>query len=230
MDYKFDWQRLLFNELPAHFLIEVALRSAVMFIVLLLVLKLTGKRGVKQLSVFETVIIISLGSAAGDPMFYEDVGMVPAIGVFFIVLILYRFVTWLTGKSPRFEQFMEGKTECLITDGKFSANKFERESLSHDEFFTELRLKSIEHLGQVKKAYLETTGDVSVYFFEDKDVLPGLPITPELFAEKAQLIIIPDLYACSKCGKTKQLNEGMHSCPVCENKEWVKAINTRRVT
>jgi len=230
MDYKFEWQRIFFNELPPHFLFEVVLRSTVMFITLLVVLKLTGKRGVKQLSVFETVIIIALGSAAGDPMFYEDVGLVPAIGVFIMVLVLYRFVTWLTGKSPAFERLMEGKTERLVIDGEFSSNKFDRESLSQDEFFTELRLKGIEHLGQVREAYLETTGDVSVYFFCDDEVKSGLPITPHLFEGKRSVIKTPALYACSKCGTTKKLNAGAHTCNVCKNKLWVMAIQTKRIT
>jgi uncharacterized membrane protein YcaP (DUF421 family) len=193
------------------------------------VLKLTGKRGIKQLSVFETVIIISLGSAAGDPMFYEDVGLVPAIGVFLMVLILYRLVTWLTGKSPWFEKLVEGETECLIDNGKFSPLKFEKESLSQDEFFTELRLKSIEHLGQVKQAYLETTGDVSVFFYEDKEVKYGLPIRPELFCKKTDAITEAAMYSCSTCGETKELQAGKHSCPVCSNTHWVLAINTRRI-
>lgn len=229
MKYELEWQRILFNELPAHFLIEVAIRSTVMFVILLVVLKLTGKRGIKQLSVFETVIIISLGSAAGDPMFYEDVGLVPAIGVFIMVLILYRLVTWLTGKSPWFEKMIEGQTECLIDHGKFSPNKFERESLSQDEFFTELRLQSIEHLGQVRQAYLETTGDVSVFFYEDEDVRYGLPITPQLFCKKTLTITIEGMYSCSKCGNTKRIASGKHTCDVCSNQHWVASINTRRI-
>jgi len=229
MKYEFEWQRILFNELPPHFLIEVAIRSTVMFLILLVVLKLTGKRGIKQLSVFETVIIISLGSAAGDPMFYEDVGLVPAIGVFLMVLILYRLVTWLTGKSPWFEKLVEGKTECLIENGKFSPTKFERESLSQDEFFTELRLKSIEHLGQVKQAYLETTGDVSVFFYEDEQVKYGLPIRPELFCRKTDTIKEAGMYSCSKCGETQNQQAGKYSCPVCNNRYWVASINTKRI-
>ncbi|WP_278022113.1 hypothetical protein [Flavobacterium ginsengisoli] len=74
----FEWNRLFYNNLPETFILEVIFRSTVMFTILLLTLKLAGKRGVKQLSVFETVIIIALGSAAGDPMFYEDVGIIPA--------------------------------------------------------------------------------------------------------------------------------------------------------
>jgi uncharacterized membrane protein YcaP (DUF421 family) len=230
MTYEFDWQRILLNDFPVHFLLEVALRSAVMFITLLIVLKLAGKRGVKQLSIFETVIIISLGSAAGDPMFYHDVGILPAIGVFVMVLLLYRLVTWLTGKSPGFERMMEGETECLIVDGKFAPFKFERESLSRDEFFTELRLRNIEHLGQVRRAYLETTGDVSVYFFEDKDVKAGLPILPEYFNQKVKQVKTEDLYACAQCGTTQTLSEGKHACSVCKGKEWVTALSTTRLS
>lgn len=230
MDYAFEWDRILFNGLPGHFLFEVILRSSVMFITLLIVLSLTGKRGVKQLSVFETVIIIALGSAAGDPMFYEDVGIIPAIMVFVIVLILYRLVTWLTGKSPWFEKLIEGKTECLIIDGKFSFAKFDRESLAQDEFFTELRLRSVEHLGQVRRAYIETSGDISIYFYEDSEIRDGLPIVSELFCEKSKDIKHPGLYACSKCGDVQSLQARENICEVCENGEWVKTIRTRRIT
>jgi uncharacterized membrane protein YcaP (DUF421 family) len=131
----FEWNRLLFNDLPASFIFEVIFRSTIMFAILLLTLKLAGKRGVKQLSIFETVIIIALGSAAGDPMFYEDVGIVPAAIVFIVIILLYRLVTWFTGKSKKFEEFIEGKTECLIKGGKFSIVSFKKESLAQDEFF-----------------------------------------------------------------------------------------------
>ncbi|PZQ78614.1 MAG: DUF421 domain-containing protein, partial [Flavobacterium johnsoniae] len=98
----FEWERLLINNHPFEFLFEVIFRSVIMFIVLLITLRFTGKRGVKQLSIFETVIIIALGSAAGDPMFYEDVGLIPAITVFIVIILLYRFVTMLTGKFKWF--------------------------------------------------------------------------------------------------------------------------------
>jgi uncharacterized membrane protein YcaP (DUF421 family) len=226
----FDWNRIWMNDQPVQFLLEVAFRSFVMFVMLLVVLRLTGKRGVKQLSIFEVVIIIALGSAAGDPMFYEDVGILPAFTVFIVVLLIYRLVTWLLGKSRWFEVLIEGKTECLIEEGKFSVRKFEKEALAHDEFFTELRLKSVEHLGQVRHAYLETTGDVSVYFYEDEKVKYGLPITPILFND--QLKNIPDtaMYACIRCGIVKELNPGPHVCASCENEMWVRAIRTRRLT
>ena len=230
MHKTFEWNRVLFNELPIEFLFEVIFRSVIMFTVLLLTLKLTGKRGVKQLSVFETVIIIALGSAAGDPMFYEDVGIIPAIMVFTVIIAMYRLVTWLTGKSKKFEEFIEGKTECLINDGKFSISTFEKESLAQDEFFSELRLKSVEHLGQIKFAYLETSGEVSVFYYEDENVLPGLPIIPQLFLNKSKIILSDGLHSCTFCGNTEAQKAGTAICKSCKRDEWVEAIKTLRIT
>ena len=224
----FEWERLLTNNHPFEFLFEVIFRSVIMFIVLLVTLRFTGKRGVKQLSIFETVIIIALGSAAGDPMFYEDVGLIPAITVFIVIILLYRFVTMLTGKFKWFENLVEGKTECLIEDGKFSIASFEREGLAQDEFFSELRLRSIEHLGQVKNAYLETSGEVSIFFYEDKDVKYGLPILPQLFEKRSQAIPKAGFYSCTFCGHTQKNEVGKAHCEICNKTEWVEAIKTLR--
>ena len=226
----FEWNRLLFNELPEIFLLEVIFRSAVMFTILLLTLKLAGKRGVKHLQIFETLMVFPLGSAAGDPMFYEDVGIVPAAIVFLVIIILYRGVTWLTGKSKKFEEFIEGKTECLINDGKFSVSSFRKETLAQDEFFSELRIRSIEHLGQVKHAFIETSGEISVFFYEDEEVKHGLPILPMLFNQKSKNIPTDGIYACTFCGHTEEKNAGTAKCKVCQKEEWVEAIDTLRIT
>ncbi|RED26629.1 uncharacterized membrane protein YcaP (DUF421 family) [Flavobacterium cutihirudinis] len=226
----FEWNRLFYNDLPANFALEVIFRSTVMFIILLLTLKLAGKRGVKQLSIFETVIIIALGSAAGDPMFYEDVGIIPAAIVFTVIIILYRSVTWLTGKSKKFEEFIEGKTECLINDGKFSIATFKKESLAQDEFFAELRIKSIEHLGQVKHAFIETSGEISVFYYPDEEVKYGLPILPALFNKKNKTISKDGIHACTFCGHTQELQQGNANCEICHKDEWVSAIKTFRIT
>lgn len=225
----FEWERLLFNDLPVTFLLEVMFRTAVMFTVVLLTLKFAGKRGVKQLSVFEIVIIISLGSAAGDPMFYEDVGLLPAMLVFLIILTMYRGVTWLLAKSKRFENFIEGKIHCLIEDGQFSLESFEKEDLAQDEFFTELRLKSIEHLGQVRNAYIETNGDISVFYYPDDEVKFGLPIRPQLYNLKSTQIPKSGIYACTFCANTQKLDPTKAKCTVCSKDEWVEAIKTLRI-
>jgi uncharacterized membrane protein YcaP (DUF421 family) len=230
MEKIFEWERLLLNDLPASFLLEVLFRTSVMFVVILTSLRFTGKRGVKQLSVFEIVLIIALGSAAGDPMFYEDVGILPAICVFIVVIAFYRLVTWLTSKSKKFEELLEGKTEMLIEQGAFSVAKFEKEDIAQDEFFSELRLRSIEHLGQVKYAFLEPSGSISVFLFADDEVKPGLPLLPALFNAQTKTITKENLYSCVNCAFTQRLSPGTATCPVCKKEKWVEAIKTIRIS
>lgn len=226
----FDWKRVLLNDLEPNFLIEVIFRSVIMFTVLLLALKIAGKRGVKQLSIFEVVIIIGLGSAAGDPMMYEDVGILPAICVILVIILFYKAITFFTAHSPKFEQFIEGKTECIIEEGEFSLDSFKKENLAQDEFFLELRMKSIEHLGQIKNAYIETNGEISTFYYSDKEVKYGLPLLPQLYNKKSEIIAEAGIYACSFCGNIQELTTLGGTCENCQRKEWVLAIKTIRIS
>jgi len=230
MEKIFEWKRVLFNDLPITFLLEIIFRTTVMFACVLIILKFSGKRGMKQLSIFELAIIISLGSAAGDPMFMEDVGLIQGIVVLSIIVLLYRSLTWLTGKNEKLEHLIEGTTQCIIEDGKFSVKEFKKNGLNLEELFIELRLRNIEHLGQVKHIFHESSGDISVFFYEDKEVKQGLPILPQLFEKKSKNIPSEGIYSCAFCGNTEPHSKGTSTCKVCKNKEWVKAISTKRIT
>lgn len=212
------------------FLLETVLRTFVMFLVVLFALTMLGKRGVKQLSVFELVVIIGLGSAAGDPMFYKDVGLLPAIIVFIMIIGLYTLVTYLVGKSKKIEHLLEGRPECLVQDGRFAVANFAKESLAQDEFFAELRLHGISQLGQVDQAIIETNGMLSIYFYEDEEVKYGLPILPGVFETEQKKIDERGYYSCSFCGYTEELKpQHQHLCKECNKDRWIKSSNRRRV-
>jgi uncharacterized membrane protein YcaP (DUF421 family) len=228
---KIDWKRFLLGEEDWSFLAEVGFRTFFMFAVILIGLSILGKRGVKQLSVFELVVIIGLGSAAGDPMFYKDVGLLPALLVFILVIGLYIFVTHWVGRSKKIERLVEGKPVCLIEDGKFAIDNFSKEPLGQDEFFAELRINGVSHLGQVEKAIIETNGGISVFYYEDKDIKYGLPILPGSLDDRAKAIQQTGNYACVFCGYSEELSPvELYQCPECKKDEWVKASNKRRVS
>lgn len=227
----FSWKELLLGGENWSFLPETALRTLIMFVVILVSLRILGKRGVKQLSVFELVVIIGLGSAAGDPMFYKDVGILPALVVFAIIVTIYRIITYFIGKNKNFELLVEGKPVCLIKNGMFSIDNFKKEPLGEDEFFSELRLKGVSQLGQVEEAIVESNGSISIFYFADEDVKYGLPVMPDSLQQQAQKITATDHYACVFCGYTQQLQPATKvNCPGCQKTSWVKASNKKRVT
>ena len=226
----FPWKELLMGSENWSFLGETVLRSFIMFAIIVVSLRVLGKRGIKQLSVFELVVIIGLGSAAGDPMFYKDVGILPALIVFIMVISLYKLIMFFIGQNKRFERLVEGHSVCLISEGRFTIENFKKETLAQDEFFAELRLAGVMHLGQIQLAIIEVTGGISLFFYEDEKVKFGLPILPELFKNKTATTDADKHYSCSFCGFTeKAAQAAVKNCPVCKRKTWVESIDKRRV-
>ncbi|MES2457379.1 MAG: YetF domain-containing protein [Bacteroidota bacterium] len=225
-----DWTKFFVGEEDWEFLLEISLRTIIMYFIILIGLRLLGKRGVRQLSVFELVVIISLGSAAGDPMFYKEIGLMVPIVIFAIIVGAYRLTTYLMAKSSKFDDLVEGTCVYLIKDGEFNIEEFGKETLAHDEFFSELRQQSISHLGQVETAILETSGILSIYYYADQEVKYGLPILPALFDKRKRQIEESGYYACTFCGNVQKLTvTDRKACNKCEHEHWVKAIKTCRI-
>ncbi len=228
---QFDWKELLLGTEEWSFLLEIALRTIIMFLTIIIGLRVLGKRGVKQLSLFELVVIIGLGSAAGDPMFYREVGIVSSILVFVLIILMYTMVTYLIGKSKKFETLLEGRSICLIENGEFSIDNFKKENLGSDEFFAELRLKGISQLGQIDQAIEEVSGEISVFYFEDEKVKYGLSIMPDSLKDAVKYIKEEGYYSCIFCGYTEEKHTGSAgNCPKCKKDKWVPASNRKRVT
>lgn len=227
----FTWKELLLGGENWAFLPETALRTLIMFIIILVSLRILGKRGVKQLSVFELVVIIGLGSAAGDPMFYKDVGILPALVVFAIIVAIYSGITYYIGRNKNFEALVEGKPVCLIEDGMFSIENFKKEPLGEYEFFAELRMKGVSQLGQVEQAIVESCGSISVFFYPDDEVRYGLPVMLDSLNKQTDKIGEKGYYACVFCGYTMQLQPTNRAiCPKCHKSKWVKASNRKRIS
>ncbi|MCE3297063.1 MAG: hypothetical protein K0R65_2777 [Crocinitomicaceae bacterium] len=225
----FDWERIFYQEdIPVSYWGEIALRTFIMFLVLIIALKFLSKRGVKQLSVFELAILIALGSATGDPMFYDYVPLVFGIIVIIVVILFYRMITSFTSKSDKIEVLLEGKAIRMIMDGRIDYENYRRVRLPDDKFFAELRLKSVDHLGQVRRAYLETSGEISIYFFEDSQVRPGLPIFPELLRNAVEQTETGKEYACIYCGNVEEAVPGKN-CTVCGKHKWLEPVSDKRV-
>ena len=226
-----DWHRIFFSDHPYSFFFEILLRTPIMFLGVVLVLRLTGKRGVQQLSIFEMVMIITLGSAAGDAMFYEDVGILHALAVFVIVLIGYRIIIFVIEKNPKAELFLEGEPVYIIRDGVLTLESIKGVEMGSDEFFGGLRGNNVEHLGQVRIAVLEDTGKISVFYYRNEEVKPGLPILPDEYNQKTRSVSEPGDYACARCGHIYPLQPGKSiPCEHCKSTEWVKPIDRLRIT
>ena len=224
-----DWTSIFIYDTTWTFAAEIVIRTLVMFTLIILFLRFTGKRGIRQLSIFELTIVLSLGSIAGDSMFTEDLPLIQAVLIMSIVLLLYRLCTWFTTKYKIFEHLLEGKPTHIVKNGLLVIEDVKKGRMSHDEFFTEMRQQGVRHLGQVEVGLLETDGEFSVLLFPDEETQYGLPIFPEEF-QAATTVEEGHPYACMHCGDVEYVSEPDELCARCHHSiGWAKALNNKIV-
>ncbi|MDF2691719.1 MAG: hypothetical protein K0S65_102 [Labilithrix sp.] len=227
-----DFGRMFIGDEPPLFLVEVALRTTIIFVYTLFLLRVLGKRGVAQLSLFEVTIIIGLGSAVGDPMFQADVPLIHAMVVIAVIVFLYRIFMAFVRKSEMFERFVEGEPSCLVSEGCLDLRNLDRERISQEELFEILRGAGISQLGEVKRAYLEQSGTLSVFAFAPRHVRTGLPIVPPWDIAEPEAFHAgdeqapPGDYACMMCGEraTRGTASPLQACPRCKHTRWTFSV------
>ncbi|HCT73801.1 DUF421 domain-containing protein [Psychrobacter glacincola] len=225
-----DWASIFIHDTTWAFALEILVRVSVMFVLIISFLRLTGKRGVRQLSIFELTIILSLGSIAGDPMFNEDLPIIQAVLVMSAVILLYRLCTWIMMEFQPFEDLLEGKSLYIVEDGMLVLDKIKKGKMSHDEFFTEMRQQGVEHLGQVRTGLLETDGNFSILLYPPENTGYGMPLFPKQY-QPVEEIESETYYACMHCGYVDHITDPNQLCERCENgcRDWAKALNSEIV-
>lgn len=225
-----DLQRILLGEGRTWtFLVECVVRTVLMFAAVLVLFKFTGKKEVRQFSTLELIVIIGLGSALGDPMLHPDAPLLPAILAILVVLLLYRVMNQWTNHAPRVGEWVEGVVVKVLDKGVVDREALDKEGLSVEEFFGDLRTCHVEHLGQVKAAHMEVDGALSVFFHAENDVKPGLPIHvgwAEELRSRTELTTEPA--SCGHCGYTSK-KAGSTTCPLCGEDRWAVAATFCRV-
>ena len=163
----FEWKRIfLGTENEALFLLEIGFRVTFIYLFAVLVMRLLGKRGNRSLSMFENVLIIALGSAIGDTMFYPKVPLIFACVVIVLIVAMSRYLQYLQINNKSVNTFLDGKPTTLIENGILSESGLKSSRIRKEELYGMLRHHSIRDLGEVEHAILERTGKLSVFMYE----------------------------------------------------------------
>ena len=227
----FDMHRMFIGDDPPLFMLEIVLRTLVMYAYTIFLLRVLGKRGMGQLSMLELAIIISFGSAVGDPMVGADMPILHGIVAITAVTIFQIGLEKLINKNKSVEKRLEGQPSLVVYKGVIQWEKMFSSNLSKEDLFRLLRGKDIKHLGQVERAYFETSGQISVMFFDKQGIRPGLILLPENDMDEDRIFSSdhrPDkggLYCCMECGNTENYSpqQEIHSCGICNGEKWIPA-------
>lgn len=144
------------------------IRSIVLYIIVLIVTRIMGKREIGQLQPFEFVISIMIADLATIPMSEVGVPILDGIIPIFSLLIMHLIITVLNLKSIKFRSIVCGKPTLLIEKGKINENILEKERLDLSELQEKLREKDVFNLGDVDYVILETNGEISIILKPEK--------------------------------------------------------------
>lgn len=146
----------------------VLIRTIVLYILVLLVMRFMGKREIGQLQPFELVISIMIADLASIPM--SDIGVpifngiIPILGL----LIMHLVISYGNLKSIRFREAICGKPSILIYRGEIDEQVLKKERYTINELQERLRGKDVFNIGDVEYAILETSGDIDVVLKPEK--------------------------------------------------------------
>lgn len=169
----------------------VFIRTIILYILVLAVMRFMGKREIGQLQPFELVISIMIADLASIPM--SDVGVPIFNGIVPILslLIMHLLISLGNLKSINFRGVICGKPSILIYRGKIDEQKLKKERYTINELQERLRGKEVFNIGDVEYAILETSGEINVILKPEKrnPTLEDMNIKPEYDGISYDLVI-----------------------------------------
>lgn len=141
----------------------VVVRTFILYILVIVALRLMGKREIGQLQPFELVVILMISELAAIPS--ENVGIPLLSGIIPILVLLLTSVAlaWITLKSERARSILCGTPTILIERGKILERELKKNRYNLSDLLEELRIKNVPNIADVEFAVLETNGQVSVF-------------------------------------------------------------------
>jgi uncharacterized membrane protein YcaP (DUF421 family) len=217
-----DWMRIMIGNVPWSFFIEVVIRTIFLYFLLILSMRLLGKRMAAQLNRNELATMTTLAAAIGVPLQAPDRGLIPPVIIAIIVVLIGRLVAFLSSKNQRFEDISQGDIEPLIKDSILQLPHMEHSRISRERIYSQLRSKKITHLGEVKRLYIEANGSFTL--IKEEKPSPGLSILPEWDKEfRQQQKPSGDMVVCKNCGNRRQVQNPDQLCTNCGQTEWIPA-------
>jgi uncharacterized membrane protein YcaP (DUF421 family) len=141
---------------------EFLVRAAIVYVFLIVLLRLSGKRQVGQLAPFDLVLLLVLSNAVQNSMNGGDNSVVGGMISAATLVALNWGLGFATYKSKRLERLVEGRPQIVVHDGHVYRDVMEREKLTHHELDAALRAAGCASLTDVHFAVLENNGQISV--------------------------------------------------------------------
>jgi uncharacterized membrane protein YcaP (DUF421 family) len=143
--------------------VDDVLRAVALYVVLILLFRMSGKRTLGQVTTFDFVLLLVVGEATQQALLGEDFSIVHAAVVITTLIGLDRASDYFSWRFGPFKRVTESVPLVLLADGELLRDVMAKEHLSEDDILSAARsIRGLERLDQIKYAVMETSGGISI--------------------------------------------------------------------
>jgi uncharacterized membrane protein YcaP (DUF421 family) len=147
--------------------LQIALRTGIIYLVVLVGVRLSGKREVGQMTPFDLTLLLLLSNSVQNAMTGPDTSLIGGVIAASTLLILNYVVGSISGRNRGFRKLVQGEPSLLVHDGEANETQMAREHVSMDELDRALREHGIANVKDVALAVLEVDGSISCMKYDE---------------------------------------------------------------
>lgn len=181
-----DWAKEFFQHVPV-----LLSRTVLTFVFVMIVVRWTGKRSISNLAPFDLAMVIMIGEVAAIPIGELDVDFLHGLIPVALIGGLHVALTTINLHWKGFERWSEGSPTLLVKDGRVLRRNLLKERVSMADLMTALRHKEVEDVSEVKEAWIEQAGGISVIL--KREAGPATPRDVERAVEQVLARRLPSL-------------------------------------
>ena len=140
----------------------IIFRTVTMYVMLVIIMRLMGKRQIGEMQLSELVVTLMLSEIAAIPIVEEEYSLFDAIIPIILLVVLEITISFFVTKSARLKRIIDGRPSVVIKDGKIRMEELRRLRITLDELLSEMRQKDIFDVRDVEYALIENNGKLSV--------------------------------------------------------------------
>lgn len=160
-----NWGHIFIPSVPV---LELLIRGTFVYLSLFSVLRFLPSRQLGTLGISDLLVIVLFAEAAQNAMVSSYTSITEGAVLVGTVIFWSYFLNWLGYKFPKFQRFLNPPPLLLVKNGRMIQRHLARELITEDELMSKLRQVGVEYLKDVKKAFMEADGSISVITIESK--------------------------------------------------------------
>lgn len=163
--FSINWQAIF---VPSMSILELIVRGSLVYLALFTVLRFLPSRQMGTLGITDLLVVVLFAEAAQNAMASTYTSITEGAILVGTVIFWSYLLNWLGYKIPKFQQFLNPPPLLLVKNGCLILRHMERELITEEELMSQLRQQGVEFLTDVKKAYLESDGSISIITSDSK--------------------------------------------------------------